>query len=191
MELRKLAETALLQCECFWLLQEIDEKWRQNDPHARNLLSAIYADRPIKFSNVHPLVRLLTGLSTAFVPICFTLQSTQEELEPIEQGLRSGGYDIRYLEHEREVSVAAPKFLSVFRNALAHLPDFISGRESPNISFEEGILTCRSRDSKIIFCNETGYINFLNDTFRVVRKTAGRLLYEGELSGVPTHLQYH
>jgi hypothetical protein len=178
MELRKLAETVLLQVECLWLLQEIDERWSRKDRNIQPVLAEIYENRRVRFGDLYPLARLMTGLSMVLVPISFTLNSTSEETQLIDQGLGCDRYNITYSEAGSACAVDAERLLKVVRDATAHLPDFMSGKVVPNISFDEGILCCKSRvrKAKLVFESEQGYIAFLGDLLRVVRRTAGRVL---------------
>ena len=173
----KLSETVLLQIEAFWVLQEIDESWRQQEPNALKFLESLYVNRSVDFGIIYPVLRISTTISTLFLPIAYTSQATLEEMDTIKQGLSSNRYDV-IVEGNR---FDAPTTLRVFRNSVAHLPDFMFGSESPNISFDEGVLCCRSRSSKLVFNSEEGFINFIGDLLRMAKAMTRRFLEEARL----------
>ena len=185
MHLTKLAETVLLQLECFWVLQEIDHLCSKEDPVALQVMDRIYSDRPVTWRALHPLVRVNTGISLLAVPIALCARLNDQELA-------THGFDIRpeyaVTLYERGVVIApsASSVLRVFRNAVAHLPDFAAGGSSPNIAFDRGVLCCWSEKrggSEIVFDNEAGCIEFLRDLVRLCRGIAGSLLAPSRRQG--------
>lgn len=177
---KELAETVLLQLECFWLLQELDEECRCNDPAISAALDRIYHERnrPVTWRELHPFVRLKTTLGLLVVPISFASRLSAEELDAHGFSVRTE-HNILFREGCREIRSPEPsRVLLVLRNALAHLPEFAVGGSGPNVSFDEGILRCwtRTGSSEVVFRSEDGFISFLRDLLPVVRKAAGALL---------------
>lgn len=72
--------------------------------------------------------------------------------------------------------------LTVFRNAIAHLPDFATGNVPANISFDEGILRCWSqvrpgaKSHEVVFRDEQGFVEFIRDLLRLIKKSALALI---------------
>jgi hypothetical protein len=158
MELRKLAETVLLELECFWVLQELDEGWRTHDRTAVAHVEKLYAVGPVSWPDVHPLVRLNTVLALLVVPIAFVARLSEDDLHAL--GFRiKDEYNVVCRQEGRACVLAPRDFLLVLRNAVAHLPDFASGVSSDvNISFAEGILRCWSstKSREVVFMTVQG-----------------------------------
>lgn len=177
MKLMKLAETVLLQLECFWVLQEIDEGVRTEQPGALSFLDSVYARRPVGWRELHPYLRLNTTLAQLLLPISFVARLTEEELSSL--GFRvEPHYDVVCREGGQSCQLSPRDFLVVIRNAVAHLPDFAAGTAPDvNISFDDGILRCwtQTRSREVIFRSEEGFFAFLQDFVRVCRSAAGEI----------------
>jgi len=176
-EISKLTETVLLQLECFWILQELDEGCRQKDPLATSLMDNLYANRPVGWQKLHPFVRLNTTISLLVVPISFAARLSEDELRAHGFSL-SDKYDLVYRQGGDPANPTPRDVLRVLRNSVAHLPDFAAGGSPPNISFDEGILRCwsQNRSSEVVFRSEAGFVYFVGDLLRLCRRACLRLL---------------
>jgi hypothetical protein len=176
-ELRKLAETVLLELECFWVLQELDERLRSDDRTAVALLENLYARRSVSWHEVHPLVRLNTVLALLVVPISFVARHSEQELSSFGFCIKNE-YKVICRQEGKDCVLAPRDFLLVLRNAVAHLPDFAFGTSSDaNISFTEGVLRCWSstKSREIVFQTEKGFVEFLRDLVSICREAAKKL----------------
>lgn len=172
-----LATVVLLQLECFWRLQEIDELLRQNDADTSALMDRLYSRRPVGWRELHPLVRMHTTLAHLVLPICFANSLTNQQLSGF--SIKSE-YDLVFRDNGAKTPPTVQAVLRVLRNALAHLPDFAAGSVSPNVSFEAGIVrfwtqpptrgqNAKSRSAEVVFNTESGFVEFVRDLFGVVR----------------------
>ena len=184
MNLQKLAETVLYQIEHFWVLQEIDEACRSKDDATIAFLDRIYAHRRVQWADLIPFVRLNTVLSSLLVPLSFAARFSDAEL-------RDWGFTIKHeygLRFEQNGQVENPtphKVLRTLRNAVAHLPDFAAGgttvEEEPNISFDKGILRCRSKANELVFQTEGGFALFLSDLLCAIRAATEKFIEHPEV----------
>lgn len=71
MNLLQLTETVLLQIECFWVLQELDEGLRVDDGIIVAAVERIYRGRQVSWREIQPLVRLKTTLSLLAIPLSY------------------------------------------------------------------------------------------------------------------------
>lgn len=179
MKCDKLAETVLLQLEHFFVLQEIDEAWRHRDTAATKFLDRIYKERAVAPKDVIPYLRLNTTISLLIVPLSFVARFSDEQLSEFGFAIKKE-YDLRLSRNGEAVIPTSQEVLRVLRNAIAHLSDFAAGEnhgdESPNISFDEGILRCRSGTCELVFESESGFFYFLRELHPAIRKAAARLL---------------
>lgn len=176
MERMKLAETVLLNLECLWVLQELDELWRSRDAGACELLNGLYERRPVGWQDVYPLARLNTVLALLVVPIAFASRLSSTELTSYGFQLKPE-YEVLCRRAGQVCALGPNEFLRVLRNSLAHLPDFVSGESTDvNISFNEGILRCWSRSAEVVFLTEKGFIKFLRDFIYLCRTASGRIM---------------
>lgn len=178
MDLRKLAETVLLQLECFWVLQELDHASDSGDRLVSEFLDTLYAGRSVSWRSLQPLVRLNTVLALLVVPISFAARLSDQDL--LELGFSvSSEHQVRCRENGRDRSLSPREVLLVLRNAVAHLPDFAAGdTRDVNVSFGEGVLRCwtQTKSREIIFQTEAGFVVFLRDLVGLCRKAAGKLV---------------
>lgn len=176
MNLQKLAETVIYQIELFWVLQELDEAIRKNNAAAVTFLDEIYSHRSVQWQHLVPFVRLNTVLSSLLVPLSFAARFSDDELAGY-------GFNVKteyraHLTCNGEVSASPHLLLRTLRNAVAHLADFAVGDEAeePTIAFDKGILRCRSRNSELVFENETGFLLFLSDLLRATKAATGTFI---------------
>lgn len=178
MDSNKLAETVLLQLECFWILQELDHGWRSKDPSAVAFLNGAYEGRQVKWSDVFPLARLNTVLSLLAVPIAFASRLSESELESFGFRIREE-HCLTFKENSAERSPKASEALRIVRNAVAHLPDFASGDQPDvNVAFDRGgvvrFWSKNNSGSEVIFHQESGILEFLRDLTKLCRRAAGK-----------------
>jgi hypothetical protein len=176
----ELLDTVLLIKECFFLIQEIDERWRRNNPHAIALLQEIYKNRSMTFDFWHPLFQIKTGVPLLFVPVSYALQLDDHELILIGEGLKNNSYHIQYQDDNAKRVPTPRDILRTIRNAIAHLPDFEGGKCLPNVSFDNGAVRFISvhprnkTSADLLFDNAEGLVNFVQDLLKVVNNAVIR-----------------
>lgn len=177
MNLQKLAETVLYQVEHFWLLQELDEACRAKDRVAVAFLDKAYSHRRVRWPDLVPYVRLNTVLSSLLVPLSFAARFKDEELKAFGFNIKEV-YKLSFQQGSKSVAPTPHVVLRTLRNAVAHLPDFAAGTgsEMPNISFDKGILCCRSRNNELVFNTEVGFVHFLSDVLRAIKTATGNFI---------------
>lgn len=177
----ELAETVLMQLECFWILQELDHKIKCGNGDAKKIMSDIYQGRLIgdNWSKME-FIQIKTTLPMLTLPICLLCRLD-------EQGLQDVGFEVGKRHNTTCRVTNGPEnttwALRVIRNALAHLPDFVAGKCNPNVTFDEGVVKLKSeRLGEIVFNDEKGFVEFVRDVIRASRKYAGQLLDRNQQS---------
>jgi hypothetical protein len=184
MEHRDLAEMVLLQLECFWTLQEIDERLRRGDNTAIALMKAVYSRRPMDWHEIQPLLRLKTTLSQIVIPVSFAKTLPPEKLNALSI---KPEHRLIFRENGNKKTPTTVEVICVLRNALAHLFDFAAGDVAPNISFDKGIVRfsteppnqskkTHKKRSEVVFETEDGFVKFLGDLFPLVRRATREFL---------------
>ncbi|BAU41425.1 hypothetical protein [Leptolyngbya sp. O-77] len=80
--------------------------------------------------------------------------------------------------------------IQTIRNAMAHLPDFIADdcqeKSNPNVSFpSDGVVMFRSKEYRVEFAGKDGFITFLEDYLRAVRRLVGHKLLPEVVKKMP------
>ncbi len=179
MDLVKLAETVLLNMECFWVLQELDEAYGSEDVSAGTFLQNRYIRRPVEYCDIHPLIRINTTLALLILPVSFLNRFSGDDLRQTGFRIREE-YQIVYRRNgEPSAIIADGDVLTVVRNALAHLPDFACGGCEANIAFDDGILRCHSDrrgGEDVVFESEDGFVSFVTDLMSSCRSAASSII---------------
>jgi hypothetical protein len=179
MDDQKLAETVLLQLECFYVIQELDEAFRVRKQSARTFLAKIYSRRPVKFDFVYPLLRRTTTLNLLALPIAFVCRLSDRSLSELKFEIKQT-YNLECYENGEASSLSAKEILLVLRNAIAHTPDFATDPNiKPNISFdgESTRFWTRKKSKEIVLTSEIGFHFFISDLINTCR-TAARMLIQ-------------
>jgi len=173
----ELAETLLKMNNIFDFLQFVDESYESKNSETIQLVDEFirqrYQDKIENTEGILPFVQLKTGIVLLMLNAFFAANIEEEKWKTIEFSIRSQ-YDICFSRKGRQISnPSVTDVIKTIRNACAHLPDLVlKSKDLSNVSFSPGIVTffSKQQSSSLTFSSKNGYILFLNDYLRAIRK---------------------
>lgn len=176
MNRQELSQGVLGSILIFKFLQFFDERREDKSDCAKRILEEFfeqyYPEINTKKARDLPFLHLSTTLEILSVLFFYAVKVQPEEW--LKAGFtHNAKYEITYFLHGKKVDdPTIPDILKTIRNALAHLPDFLSGERTPNTSYSEGYLSFSSdwRNSKINFADKVGFAEFLKDFINAIQK---------------------
>lgn len=187
MNRHELADLLLKTLIVFDFLQFVDEGFEKGDPHARGVVNgflSIKSNPAVRDAILHvlPFVQLETTLSILMVTACFASRIREDGWSNLGLSIKPE-YHVRW--ESPEGTLKSPTFSDVIRtmrNASAHLPDFFSadGSAFVNVSFDTGCVSFASQRprSRLTFETPDGFVEFLRDYLRAVRKLVAEKLLD-------------
>jgi hypothetical protein len=183
MKPNELAQMILLTLNVFDFLQFVDELFESGDPQAQALIDRYFAHRfdaaPGAMNAAVPFANLYTALPILKIVIFFASSITQDEWNETQFSIQPE-HKIRYRSRNQDTVPTLTDVIRTIRNAIAHLPDFIAEAhtETPNVSFETGVVSFRSRrpESSVEFMEKDGFRLFLNGFLRSIRRLVKKKL---------------
>lgn len=169
----------------FDFLQFVDESYENSEGECRRLVECFFQQRydsaPKNMPGFLPFVQLPTTLPILMITVCFAATIKQEEWCKTGLSIKTE-YNVKYYQdtQDQPSETTLENLIRTIRNATAHLPDFIAddGHAPPNVSFEPGVVTFRSKrpESRVEFADAEGFIAFLSDYLQAIRQLVGEKL---------------
>jgi hypothetical protein len=181
----ELAGMILKTLNVFDFLQFVDETYEKGDPESRALVERFFWQRhgsaPSDMPGVLPFAQLPTTLPMLTITVCFASSIKQDGWNEVGFSIKPE-YQLKYYHGDDDQPAVATveAVIRTIRNATAHLPDFIadSHQGRPNVSFETetGLVSFYSRSprSRVKFSTGDGFISFLTDYLRAIRRLVTR-----------------
>ena len=166
-----LISWVLLQINIFFFLQEFDHYRLTGDQNSQRVMARFANERNLgDIFERSQLMQLKTGLGILLPIFAYSARVNSNIWDEVGFSIAPHYKCVTYDKDDEICDLDTNLFLRIIRNALAHYSDFIMDENTPTtIHFDTGIIEFKTRDGKIIFSDEGGYIHFLSDFLRATK----------------------
>lgn len=173
---RELAESVLKTINLFYFLQELDERFEDENHHAESVVNGYFRKRygiPAKeIEGVLPLLQAKTGLSLLLITFAYGAQRRDEEWERVGMTIKAS-YDIEFTSSSGESATLRALIRAVWMACQNIAVPDTGLTFYPAVAFDTGVMVFTTPEAQIKFRTAPGYVHFLSDYLRALRHLCG------------------
>lgn len=176
MNSHELSESILKTLNIFDFLQFVDEQYSNRDRSARRLVDSFFQQRygrpAEEMEGILPLVQLKTGLALLLSVFCYASSLTDQDWQDAGFKLQES-YEIE-MNSSGACGWTPCHLTRVIVNACTHMADSENDLSfHPALAFDSGVVVFTTQESQVRFTSEQGYVLFLRDWLRAMRRHIG------------------